>query len=36
MSDEVDFLHADTEKNYLQTDTIIFDRNGPAFPKFPK
>ena len=34
--DEVDFLHADKDENYLQIDTIIFDGNGQAFPKFPK
>ena len=34
--DEVDFLHADRDKNYLQIDTMTFDGDGQAFPKFPK
>ena len=34
--DEVDFLHADKDENYLQIDTMIFDGDGHAFPKFPK
>ena len=36
MTDEVDFLHADRDENYLQIDTMIFDGDGQAFPKFPK
>ena len=36
MSDEVDFLYADSDENYQQTDTMTFDGNGQAFPKFPK
>ena len=36
MSDEVDFLYADSHGNYLQTDAMTFDGNGQAFPKFPK
>ena len=36
VSDEVDFLHADNDKNYLQIDTMIFDGDDQAFPKFPK
>ena len=34
--DEVDFLHTDKHECFLQTDTIIFDGDGQAFPKFPK
>ena len=36
VSDEVDFLHADQHKSFLQIDTIIFDEDGQAFPEFPK
>ena len=36
MSDEVDFLHADRDENNLQTDTMIFDGDGQAFPKFQR
>ena len=36
VSDEVDFLHADKHESFLQTDTMIFDRYGQAFPKLPK
>ena len=36
MNDEVDFLHADRDENNLQTDTMIFDGDGQAFPKFPR
>ena len=36
MSDKVDFLHVDKDENYLQTDTMTFDGDGQAFPKFPK
>ena len=36
VSDEVDFLHADKDAGYLQIDTMIFDGDGQAFPKFPK
>ena len=36
VSDEVDFLHADKDENYLQIDTMIFDGDGQAFPKFPQ
>ena len=35
VSDEVD-LHADKHESFLQIDTMIFDGNGQAFPKFPK
>ena len=34
--DEVDFLHVDKLENFLWIDTMMFDRNGEAFPKFPK
>ena len=36
MSAEVDFLHAGNHKIFLQTDTIIFDRDDQALLKFPK
>ena len=36
VSDEVDFLHTDKHKNFLKIDTMIFDGDGQAFPKFPK
>ena len=36
VSDEVDFLHADKDENYLQIDTMIFNGDGQAFPKLPK
>ena len=34
--DKVDFLHADKHESFLQIDTMIFDGNGQAFPKFSK
>ena len=36
VSDEVDFLHADKDENYLQIDITIFNGDGQAFPKSPK
>ena len=36
VSDEVDFLHADKHESFLQTDTVVFDGDGKAFPNFPK
>ena len=36
VSDKVDFLPADKAEIVLQSDTMIFDGNGPAFTKFPK
>ena len=36
MSDEVEFLHADKHKSFLQIDTLIFDEDGQTFPKFAK
>ena len=36
MSDDVDFLYANSDENYLQSDTMTFDGNGQAFLKFPK
>ena len=36
VSDEFDFLHADQHESFLQIDTVIFDGNGQAFPKFAK
>ena len=34
--DEVYFSHAGKDESYLQIDTIIFDGDGQAFPKFPE
>ena len=34
MSDEVDFLHADNHESFLQIDTMIFDGDSQAFPRF--
>ena len=36
VSDKVDFLNANKHESFLQNDTMIFDRNDQAFPKFPK
>ena len=36
LSDEVDFLHAVNHESFLQIDTMIFDGDGQAFPKFSK
>ena len=36
VSDEVDFLHAVKHESFLQIDTMIFDGDGQAFPKFSK
>ena len=36
VSDKVDFLHTDKHESFLQIDSIIFDRDGQAFPNFPK
>ena len=36
VSDEVDFLHAYKHESLLQIDAMIFDGDGPAFPKFLK
>ena len=30
------FLHADKHESFLQIDTMIFDEDGQASPKFPK
>ena len=35
-SDEVDFLHADKHESFLLIDTLIFDGDAQASPKFPK
>ena len=35
-SDEVDFLYVDKHESFPQIDSVIFERNGQAFPKFPK
>ena len=34
-SDKVDLLHACKHECFLQIDTMIFDGDGQAFPKFP-
>ena len=36
VKDEVDFLHADKHQSFLQIDTMIFDGDVQAFPKFQK
>ena len=36
MSDEVNFLHVDKDQSFLQIDTMMFDGDVQAFPKFPK
>ena len=36
VSDEVDLLHAYKYEKFLQIDTMIFDGDGQAFPRFPK
>ena len=36
VSDEVDFLQVDKHESFLQIDTMIYDGDGQAFPKFPK
>ena len=36
VNDEVDFFDADEHGSFLQIDTMIFDGDGKAFPKFPK
>ena len=33
---KVDFLHADEHESFLQIDTMMFDGDGQASPKFPK
>ena len=36
MSDDVDLLHAYKHEGFLQIETMIFDGDGQAVPKFPK
>ena len=36
VQDKVDFLHAYKHESFLQIDTMIFNENGKAFPKFLK
>ena len=36
VNNEVAFLHADKHEGFLQIDTVIFDGDRQAFPKFPK
>ena len=36
VSDEVDFLLENKNENEVQTDTVIFDGDGEAFPTFAK
>ena len=35
-SDEVDFLHADKHKCFLEIDAMNFDGDGQVFPIFSK
>ena len=34
--DKVNFLLADKHQSFLQIDTMIFEDDGQALPKFPK
>ena len=34
--DKLDFFHADKRESFLYIDTMIFNENGRAFPKFLK
>ena len=36
VSDEVDLFHTYKHESFLQINTMIFDGDGQAFPKFPK
>ena len=36
VNDEVDFLHADKHRRFLQIDAIIFGLCGQAYPNYPK
>ena len=36
VTDKIDFLHVDKRESSLQIDTMIFDGDGQAFPKFQK
>ena len=36
VSDQVDFVYVDKQESFQQTDTMIFDGDGQAFPKFPE
>ena len=36
MSCKVDFLHAHKHESFLHIDSMIFDGDCQAFPKFPK
>ena len=36
MSDEFEFLCANTHESFQQSDPIIFDGVGQAFSEFPK
>ena len=36
VSDEVDFLHETKHESFLQIDSMIFNGDGQAFPKFLK
>ena len=36
VSDKFDLLHAYKHESFLQIDTMIFDEDGQASPKFPK
>ena len=36
VTEEADFLQVDKHESFLQTNSMVFDGDGQAFPKFPK
>ena len=36
VKNEIDFVPVDKHESFLQIDTVIYDGDGQAFPKFPK
>ena len=36
MKNETDFVPVDKHESFLQIDTMIYDGDGQAFPKFSK
>ena len=36
VNNEVDFFATDKHESSLEIDTMIFEEDGQAFPKFPK
>ena len=36
VSDQVDCVYVDKQESFQQIDTMIFDGDGQAFPKFPE